>query len=110
MIIYPKEKWHFREYIHTVQGKTRRHPAYIVGEDGDNFLAFILTHSPMRSKRHPNYKLKQNPNSKDKRKAYLRRNRLSLSKRRFSAQPLEDMRMSEEDMAYVYYLSSSRNK
>ncbi len=106
MILYTREKRHFRGFRTNVRGVIMFHPAYIVGEVGDYYFAFVITHSPKRGGNHPNYRLKHNPKSSDPRPSYLRNNLILRPKKFFKKEPFDDLEMSEEDEVYIDYLLS----
>ncbi len=106
MILYPPEMRHFRGFRTNVHGNIVFHPAYIVGEAGDCYLAYVITHSPVRGKNHKNHLLTPNPNPKDPRDSYMANTLKIRSKKWFRKGKMRDLNMSEENNRYVDFLVS----
>lgn len=95
-------KKHFRKY------RKSNHPSLIVGDDGREYDFIGLTHSP-RSGGRKCHELSRNPDPKDVRKSYLRRELRSDSHRSFK-KPLSGWRLASEDEAYVDSFVSAKRK
>lgn len=77
------------------------HPAYIVGENDRSFSFFGITHSSKKGKGHKNHRLRQNPNPKDSKPAYIRKRLEEDRRSNFSSKMYSDYRMSEEDDKFI---------
>ena len=77
-----------------------KHPNYIFEEKGKKYRALGLTHSPSTFGR-KNMPLKQNPDSKDEKQAYIRNGIISDKKKNFSENPIKNYAFGKEDMLNV---------
>ncbi|MCI1245267.1 MAG: hypothetical protein LKG11_04935 [Bacilli bacterium] len=96
-------KKHFRKY------RKSNHPSLIVGDDGRAYDFIGLTHSPY-SGGHKCHELSSNPDPRDPRKSYLRRELRSDSHHSFR-KPIPGWRLGKADEAYVdSFVSGKRRK
>ena len=83
------------------------HPAYIFAEIGDSYEYNGLTHSNI-TQGIKNIELEQNPNPKDKEKAYVRPKKATLNKSKFSQFVYEDWKMSKKDKKKIRRLNNKK--
>lgn len=107
---YRRNQRHFRNRTTIVQGVVKQHPSYIVGEEGNNYLSFGITHKNKKGKRHYNHQLRRNPNPYDSTPSYIRKQVESSSKRLFSRRRIDSYRMSPEDDSYIDSLLQRRRR
>lgn len=110
MFYEDKKKRHFRSRRNKVNNKIIYHPNYIVGESETEFYSFGLTHSKKLNKKHNNYMLKLNPNKKDDKPSYLRKNLVYDKKKNYSKIKLNNYHMSNEDNNYIDFLLEKYKK
>lgn len=75
--------------------KSKGHPTYVYGESGTEYKYLGITHSA-KSGHKKNYELLKNPNPKDPRKAYVRK-QAQKDKKSFFGRLLKGWRFSEKD-------------
>lgn len=105
-----KNKRHFRDRRTKNNTIKTKHPHYIIGEDENNYLSLGLTHQRKKGKGHNNYQLTKNPNSKDNKLSYLRKQIEIGNKKSYSKNKLINFTMSKKDDEYVDEMISKNNK
>ena len=71
MKVYNPNNWSFRNNTRRKGSKSGMHPSIVVGEKGNKFANFGMTHSSKRG-HHKNLLLSRNPNRYDKKPSYVR--------------------------------------
>ena len=92
-IVKPHFRWHKKKY--STNSGLKNHPALIVGSNDNEYAYNSLTHSSKSSNR-KNRLLSKNPNSKDNRKVYLRKEVRSDSKGNFR-KVIKHMKLDPKD-------------
>ena len=82
------------------------HPNYVFGKEGNKCKAMGITHEAETFGK-KNMPLKENPNLKDKRKAYIRNGIISQNERYMSKETINNLEFSSED--YPMVKSKRRN-
>lgn len=89
--------------------KHTKHPFVIVGYNKTKFKAMGITHSKKSGHRN-NFKLNNNPNKKDKRETYLKRQVIEDFKFNFS-KAFKDYKLSDSDINnLINYLENKKKK
>jgi len=100
-MFYSRNKRHFRGRKTVVKGVKKIHPNYIVGENGNKYYSFGLTHSSSKGKKHKNYKLAYNPKNGDDSPVYMRKKMESANKNEYSSNKWDNYKMSNIDDDFV---------
>ena len=89
--------------------KHSKHPQVIVDANRTKFSSMTLTHRA-RSRKHSNIRLTHNPNSKDEKDAYVRRQIIEDFKFNFS-KAFSNYELSDEDIdMLIQYLIEKKKK
>lgn len=88
--------------------KKAKHPYVIVGADKTSFSAMSITHK-RRDNHRNNFPLNSNPNPKDKRKAYLKKQLILDFKFKFS-KAFNNYKITNEDAERILKYLESKNK